>query len=104
MQQPGVAEYVETSRAKSDMERMELTYDKTGVFSGLTAINPVNGREIPVWISDFVLLSYGTGAIMSVPWADQRDWDFATKYGLEIRPDHSAECRMGLQQSSLFRL
>ena len=84
MHQPGVAEYVDASRSKSDMERLELTYDKTGVYSGLNAINPATGREIPVWISDFVLLSYGTGAIMSVPCGDQRDWDFATKYGLDI--------------------
>jgi leucyl-tRNA synthetase len=86
MQQPGVAAYVETSRGKSDMERQEVTYEKTGVFSGLTATNPANGREVPVWISDFVLLSYGTGAIMSVPGHDQRDWDFASKYGIQILP------------------
>jgi leucyl-tRNA synthetase len=84
--QPGVKEYVESSRGKSDLERQEVSREKTGVFSGLTAINPTNGKEIPVWISDFVLLSYGTGAIMSVPSGDQRDWDFATKFGLEILP------------------
>lgn len=83
---PEVQEYVETSRAKSDMERMEVSYEKTGVYSGLSAINPATGEVIPVWISDFVLLSYGTGAIMSVPGHDQRDWDFATRFGLEIRP------------------
>lgn len=86
LDQPGVKEYVESSRAKSDLERQEVSREKTGVFSGLTAINPANGKEVPVWISDFVLLSYGTGAIMSVPSGDQRDWDFATKFGLEILP------------------
>ncbi len=83
---PEVSEYVEASRAKSDMERMEVSYEKTGVYSGLSAINPATGEVIPVWISDFVLLTYGTGAIMSVPGHDQRDWDFATRFGLEIRP------------------
>ena len=86
LEQPGVKEYVETSRAKSDLERQEVSREKTGVFSGLMAINPATGKEVPVWISDFVLLSYGTGAIMSVPSGDQRDWDFATKFGLEILP------------------
>ncbi|MBE0686145.1 MAG: leucine--tRNA ligase, partial [Anaerolineaceae bacterium] len=86
LDQPGVSAYVETSRGKSDLERQEVSRDKTGVFSGLMAINPATGEEVPVWISDFVLLSYGTGAIMSVPSGDQRDWDFATKFGLEIRP------------------
>ena len=86
LDQPGVKEYVETSRGKSDLERQEVSREKTGVFSGLMAINPATGEEVPVWISDFVLLSYGTGAIMSVPSGDQRDWDFATKFGLEILP------------------
>lgn len=86
LDQPGVKEYVERARTKSDMERVELSYEKTGVFSGLTAINPATEEEIPVWISDFVLPTYGTGAIMSVPGHDQRDHDFASKYGIEIRP------------------
>jgi leucyl-tRNA synthetase len=86
LDQPGVSAYVETSHGKSDLERQEVSRDKTGVFSGLMAINPATGKEVPVWISDFVLLSYGTGAIMSVPSGDQRDWDFASKFGLEIRP------------------
>jgi len=86
MQQPGVKAYVETSRAKSDMERMELSTEKTGVFSGLYAINPATNKNIPVWISDYVLITYGTGAIMSVPGHDTRDWEFATKFGLEILP------------------
>lgn len=86
MGQPGVREYVETARKKSDMERVELSYEKTGVNTGLTAINPANDKAIPIWISDFVLPTYGTGAIMSVPAHDQRDYDFASKYGIEIPP------------------
>lgn len=78
--------YVKDARKKSEMERTELNKDKTGVFSGLYAINPVNNKEIPIWISDFVLVSYGTGAIMSVPAHDERDFAFAKKFGLEIVP------------------
>ena len=83
---PGVAEYVSQSGKKSDMERQELGREKTGVFSGLTAIHPVTGAELPVWISDFVLLSYGSGAIMAVPAHDARDYEFARKYDLPIIP------------------
>lgn len=79
-----IKNYVKEAKKKSEMERTELSKEKTGVFSGLYAINPVNGKEIPIWISDFVLASYGTGAIMSVPGHDQRDFDFATKYNLPI--------------------
>ena len=79
-----IMDYVENSRKKSEMERTELAKEKTGVFSGLYAINPATGKEIPIWISDFVLASYGTGAIMSVPAHDSRDEDFAKKYGLPI--------------------
>ncbi len=81
-----VREYVEKAETKSELERAELSKEKTGVDTGLTAINPVNGKEIPVWVSDFVLISYGTGAIMSVPAHDQRDWEFAKKFGLEVVP------------------
>ena len=70
--------------AKSDLERTELNKEKTGVFTGAYAINPVNGREIPIWISDYVLASYGTGAIMAVPAHDTRDYEFAKKFGLDI--------------------
>ena len=70
--------------AKSDLERTELNKDKSGVFTGAFAINPVNGKEIPVWIADYVLMSYGTGAIMAVPGHDERDMEFAEKFGLEI--------------------
>lgn len=81
-----IKNYLKETRKKSEMERTELSKEKTGVFSGLYAINPVNKKEIPIWISDFVLASYGTGAIMSVPAHDQRDFDFAKKYDLEIVP------------------
>ena len=84
-QREAVAAYVGAAAHKSDLERTELAKDKTGVFTGAYATNPVNGESIPVWISDYVLASYGTGAIMAVPAHDQRDWEFATKFGLEIR-------------------
>ena len=77
--------YREQASRKSDFERAELAKDKTGVeIDGLTAINPVNGKEIPIWISDYVLMSYGTGAIMAVPAHDERDWEFAKKFGLPM--------------------
>ena len=79
-----IKKYITETRKKSDLERTELSKDKTGVFSGLYAINPVTEKEIPIWISDFVLASYGTGAIMSVPAHDERDYAFAKKFGLEI--------------------
>ncbi|MDD2224603.1 MAG: leucine--tRNA ligase [Candidatus Shapirobacteria bacterium] len=79
-----IKKYISETRKKSDLERTELSKDKTGVFSRLYAINPANGKEIPIWISDFVLASYGTGAIMSVPAHDERDEEFAKKFGLEI--------------------
>ena len=77
--------YREQAAKKSDFERTELAKEKTGVeIRGLTATNPVNGKEIPIWISDYVLMTYGTGAIMAVPAHDERDWDFAKKFGLPI--------------------
>ncbi len=77
--------YREQASKKSDFERTELAKDKTGVeIKGITATNPVNGKEIPIWISDYVLMSYGTGAIMAVPAHDERDWDFAKKFNLPI--------------------
>ncbi|MBU1118100.1 leucine--tRNA ligase [Patescibacteria group bacterium] len=81
-----VREYLKIARSKSEMERTELSKEKSGVFSGLMAINPVNDKEIPIWISDFVLASYGTGAIMAVPAHDERDHAFAKKFGLPIVP------------------
>ena len=83
-QKAAVEAYVESAAKKSDLERTDLAKDKSGVFTGAYAVNPVNGRRIPVWISDYVLISYGTGAIMAVPAHDGRDWDFATKFGLPI--------------------
>ena len=81
-----VLEYIEACKLKNEMERTELNKDKTGVFTGSYAINPANGREIPIWISDYVLVSYGTGAIMAVPAHDTRDYEFATKFELPIIP------------------
>jgi leucyl-tRNA synthetase len=83
-QAAAVRTYVDATRLKSDLERTELTKEKTGVFTGSYAINPVNGTEIPIWISDYILASYGTGAIMAVPGHDERDWEFATKFNLPI--------------------
>ena len=80
-----IVEYRELAAKKSDFERAELVKDKTGVcLEGITAINPANGKEIPVWISDYVLMTYGTGAIMAVPAHDERDWEFAKKFDLPI--------------------
>jgi leucyl-tRNA synthetase len=79
-----VQEYIEKSRQKSDIEREHLLKSKTGIFTGAYAVNPVNNEKIPVWISDYVLLSYGTGAIMAVPAHDERDFEFAKKFGLKI--------------------
>ena len=80
-----ITAYREQAAKKSDFERTELAKDKTGAcLQGISAINPVNGKEIPVWVSDYVLMSYGTGAIMAVPAHDERDWDFAKKFGLPI--------------------
>ncbi len=79
-----VDKYLENAARKSDLERTDLSKDKTGVFTGTYAINPVNNTKIPVWVADYVLISYGTGAIMAVPGHDQRDWEFARQYGLEI--------------------
>ena len=81
-----VEEYKKLAASKSDLERTELNKDKTGVFTGSYAINPVNGKQIPIWISDYVLSTYGTGCIMAVPAHDQRDYEFATKFGIEIIP------------------
>ncbi|TVR61863.1 MAG: leucine--tRNA ligase [Spirochaetaceae bacterium] len=79
-----VAAYVARATNKSDLERTDLAKDKTGVFTGAYAINPVNDEKIPIWISDYILISYGTGAIMAVPAHDERDFEFATKFSLPI--------------------
>ena len=81
-----VGAYKKECSLKSDLERTELNKDKTGVFTGSYAINPVNGKKIPIWISDYVLVTYGTGAIMAVPAHDERDYSFAKKFGIDIIP------------------
>ncbi len=83
-QQAAVADYRKQIASKSDLERTDLNKDKTGVFIGSYATNPVNGKHLPIWISDYVLSSYGTGAVMAVPAHDQRDYDFAKKFALPI--------------------
>ncbi len=95
-----VSEYKKICASKSELERTELNKEKTGVFTGAYAINPVNGRKIPIWISDYVLATYGTGAIMAVPAHDERDYEFAKKFNLEIIPvidggDISCEAYVG---------
>lgn len=84
-QKEAVDAYIKSIESKSDLERTDLNKDKTGVFTGAYAINPVNGEEVPVWISDYVLATYGTGAVMAVPAHDERDYAFATKFGLPIK-------------------
>jgi leucyl-tRNA synthetase len=79
-----VEEYRQAAAMKSELDRTDLAKDKTGQFTGSYAVNPVNGERIPIWISDYVLVSYGTGAIMAVPAHDERDFEFATKFGLDI--------------------
>ncbi|HFD0877051.1 MULTISPECIES: leucine--tRNA ligase [Enterococcus] len=85
-QKAAVKAYIEETAKKSDLKRTDLAKEKTGVFTGAYAINPVNGKEIPIWIADYVLSSYGTGAIMAVPAHDERDFEFAQTFGLEILP------------------
>ncbi len=84
-QKQSVTEYCEAAARKSDLDRTDLAKDKTGVFTGAYAINPVNDTKIPIWISDYVLISYGTGAIMAVPAHDSRDFEFAKQFNLPIR-------------------
>lgn len=79
-----VNNYIALAASKSDLERTDLMKEKSGIFTGSYAINPVNGKKIPIWISDYVLATYGTGAIMAVPAHDQRDYEFATKFGIDI--------------------
>ena len=85
-QRPTVDAYVQQTLRQSDIQRESLDKEKSGVFTGGYAVNPVNGERIPVWIADYVLMSYGTGAIMAVPAHDQRDFEFARMFGLEVRP------------------
>ncbi len=81
-----VADYVKQAATKSDLDRTDLAKGKSGVFTGSYAINPVNGKKVPIWVADYVLMSYGTGAIMAVPAHDERDFEFAGKFGIEIIP------------------
>ncbi|MDN6626860.1 MAG: leucine--tRNA ligase, partial [Pisciglobus halotolerans] len=85
-QEKAVLNYIEKANAKSDLDRTDLNKHKTGVFTGAYAVNPANGKEMPIWIADYVLSSYGTGAIMAVPAHDERDWEFAKKFDLDIIP------------------
>ena len=96
-----VEEYREKTARKSDLDRTELAKHKTGVFTGAFAINPVSGERIPIWIADYVLPGYGTGAIMAVPAHDERDWEFAKKFALPIREVVSPEPRLGLGGSGV---
>jgi leucyl-tRNA synthetase len=93
-----VEAYKETASKKSDLDRTDLAKDKTGQFTGAYAINPVNSEKIPIWISDYVLISYGTGAIMAVPAHDERDFEFATKFELPIiqvvQPDNAEDAKL----------
>ena len=108
-QKAAIDAYVEEASKKSDLNRTDLAKEKTGVFTGAYAINPVNGNEIPIWIADYVLASYGTGAIMAVPAHDERDHEFAKTFGLEIIPvlaggnvEESAYTEDGLHINSDF--
>ncbi|MEA0564816.1 leucine--tRNA ligase [Lysinibacillus irui] len=85
-QRQAVEDYLEKVKMKSDLERTDLAKEKTGVFTGAYAVNPINGKKVPIWIADYVLVSYGTGAIMAVPAHDERDYEFATAFGLDIIP------------------
>lgn len=85
-QRQAVEEYRKKAASKSDLQRTDLAKEKTGVFSGAMAINPANGEKIPVWIADYVLMGYGTGAVMGVPCSDERDYEFVGVYGLKIAP------------------
>lgn len=108
-QKAAIDAYIEEASKKSDLNRTDLAKEKTGVFTGAYAINPVNGKEIPIWIADYVLASYGTGAIMAVPAHDERDHEFAKTFGLEIIPvlaggnvEESAYTEDGLHINSDF--
>ena len=81
-----VREYQEQARKVTEIDRMSAVREKTGVFTGAYCTNPINGNKVPIWIADYVLLTYGTGAVMAVPGHDQRDWEFATRYKLPIKP------------------
>ncbi|MFM7136224.1 MAG: leucine--tRNA ligase, partial [Planctomycetota bacterium] len=98
-QRDAITAYRETAARKSDLDRTDLAREKTGVFTGAHVIHPLSGQPVPVWVADYVLASYGTGAIMSVPAHDDRDFEFAKMFGLEIvtviEPDHSSAAAGG---------
>ena len=79
-----INKYIDKAKSKSEFERMSITKEKTGVDTGLKVLNPVNNKSVPLWVADYVLINYGTGAIMAVPGHDERDYEFAKKYDLEI--------------------
>jgi leucyl-tRNA synthetase len=107
-QRTAVETYKKEVAKKSDLERTELAKEKTGVFTGAYAINPVNGEKIPIWIADYVLASYGTGAIMAVPAHDERDYEFAGKFGLSVKqvvlPVFPKESGFALAEENFYRL
>ncbi len=104
-QKQAVEDYCRKAAAKSDLDRTDLAKEKTGVFSGSYAINPVNGKQIPIWIADYVLISYGTGAIMAVPAHDLRDWEFAVEFELPIIAvvQHDAKYEPTKEERALMR-
>ncbi len=99
-QHKAVAAYRASVASKSDLERTDLAKDKSGVWTGAHAVNPVSGESVPVWIADYVMMGYGTGAIMAVPAHDERDWEFAKKFALPIREVVASEPRIGLGTKS----
>lgn len=100
-QKAAVDAYVEKARSKSDLERTDLAKEKTGVFTGSFAINPLNGDRVPVWVADYVLMGYGTGAIMAVPAHDERDWDFAKAHDIPIvQVVDNPDAKVDVQQAS----
>jgi leucyl-tRNA synthetase len=98
-QKAAVAAYLEAAAKKSDLERTDLAKEKTGVFTGAYAVNPVNGKKVPVWIADYVLVSYGTGAIMAVPAHDERDWEFAQTFDLPVKQVVSTDKPVIIEES-----
>ena len=95
-----VGDYQEQARKVSDIDRMSVVREKSGVFTGAYCINPINNIKVPIWIADYVLLTYGTGAVMAVPGHDQRDWEFATKFNLPIKPVIAPEADVDLSQQA----
>lgn len=103
-QKKAVSEYVHAASLKSDLSRTDLNDEKTGVFTGAYAVNPVNGKQIPIWIADYVLISYGTGAIMAVPAHDERDHEFAVKYKLPIIEVVSSGGKVDVQKEAFTEI